>query len=230
MEQKKDAKELILSTLIEKTAIKMQAFENTNDCFNFIKDTLKDLAKEYNECLAERDNEPLLEYKDRGMYEVELKVAGDLIVFNMHTNIFDFDKSHNVWKTEYVQSDPTSAYCGVINIYNFLADSFKYSRMNDLGYLIARIFINKDKHYFLEGKRQLGFLYNDFENSVFSPEDVRKVVESALLFTLDFDLLVPEYDNVNMLTVAQMKENINNSKTQTAKRLGFKFNADNNNF
>ena len=100
--------------------------------------------------------------------------------------------------------------------------------MNDIGYLIARIFINKDKHYFVEGKRQLGFLYNDFVNSTINKEDISKILESAILFSLDFDLLVPEYENVNMISVLQMKENINQSKIQTAKRLGFKFNADTN--
>ena len=34
-----------------------------------------------------------------------------------------------------------------------------------MGYCIGRIFINKENHYFVEGKRQLGFLYNDFMNS-----------------------------------------------------------------
>ena len=52
----------------------------------------------------------------------------------------------------------------MINIYNFLADSFKYNRLNDVGYLVGRVFLNKDLHYFVEGKRQLGFLYNDFVN------------------------------------------------------------------
>ena len=42
-------------------------------------------------------------------------------------------------------------YCGVINMYNFLSDSFKYNRENDLGYLIGRMFINKE-NTFVEGK------------------------------------------------------------------------------
>lgn len=225
-----EPKELIIKTLIEKNILKKQAFENTKEFFNSLKEKLNKIAIEYNQELLDKNHQPLIEYKDRGIYEVELKIAGDLIIFNMHSNIFDFDKTHNVWKTEYVQNNPSASYCGVINIYNFLADSFKYSRMDDIGYLIARIFINKDNHYFIEGKRQLGFLYDDFENAVVEEGVIEKILESTMLFTLDFDLLVPNYDNVNMLSVAQMKENINNSKTQTAKRLGFKFNVDNNDY
>ena len=44
--------------------------------------------------------------------------------------------------------------------------------------------------------------------------------------TLEFDLLVPPYDTMKIVSVAQMKEKINKSKTVTGKRLGFKFYAD----
>ena len=66
----------------------------------------------------------------------------------MHTNTFSFDKSHQIWNSSYVKEDEYKAYCGVINVYNFLSDSFKYNRANDLGYMIGRLFINKEKHFF----------------------------------------------------------------------------------
>jgi len=34
----------------------------------------------------------------------------------------------------------------MISIYNFLSDSFKFNRVNDIGYLIARVFTNKENH------------------------------------------------------------------------------------
>lgn len=226
----KSPKDLIIETLIDKVSIKKMTFQNTSNAFNLLKDNLNVFVKEYNKELTDLDQEPSLEVKDKGNFEVELKIADDLIVFNMHTNIFEFDKSHSIWKSKYLQNDPNASYCGVINIYNFIADSFKYNRLEDIGYLIARIFINKDNHYFIEGKRQLGFLYNDFPNAVIKSNDIKKIIESAVLFTLDFDLLVPEYDNVNMITVAQVQNNINNIKFQTGKRLGFKFKADSNEY
>lgn len=224
----KNPKELIIETLLEKISVKKLAYENTSEAFNVLKEILQEFTAEYNASLIELEQDPVVEYRDRGIFEVELKISGDLIVFNMHTNIFEFDKSHSIWKSSYMQESPLASYCGVINVYNFIADSFKYNRLDDIGYLIARIFINKDNHYFVEGKRQLGFLYNDFANATMQKNDMKKILESAVLFTLDFDLLVPEYDNVNMITVAQVKANINNAKFQTAKRLGFQFQADSN--
>src|SRR5574340_1141800 len=57
-----------------------------------------------------------------------------------HTNVFEFDTRHLVWKTSYVKEKATRSFCRMINVYNFLPDSFKYNRANDLGYLVARIF------------------------------------------------------------------------------------------
>lgn len=228
MEDSKTAQELILETLIEKNAVKKETFGNTKDAFELFKKQMQLFVESFNKQLEQKGVDPLLEYKDRGDYEAEMTVGDDLLVFNMHTNVFEFDQAHTVWKTSYLEKDPYAAFCGTINIYNFLADSFKNNRHDDLGYLIARVFVNKDNHYFVEGKRQLGFLYNDFPNAIVAEQDVQNILESAVLFTMDFDLLVPEYDNVNVITVAQMRENINSSKTQTAKRLGFNFNADTN--
>ena len=59
-----------------------------------------------------------------------------------------------IWTTKYVQKDELNSYSGIINIYNFLTDSFKYDRIDDLGYLVGRLFINRHSHYFVEGKRQ----------------------------------------------------------------------------
>ncbi len=228
MKNKPTAKELILKTLQDKSNIKQQVYKNITEIFKILKDVLQELVKEYNKSLKV-DKRVILEYKDRGAFEAEIKVAGDLLIFNMHSNIFEFDRGHGIWKTSYVQDNVMSTYSGIINIYNFLSDSFKYNRLDDIGYLIARIFINKDNHYFVEGKRQLGFLYNNFEDSIIDKDAIKNIIESAILYSLDFDLFVPPYDNVKIVSVAQMKEKINKSKIQTGKRLGFKFYADDDN-
>jgi hypothetical protein len=35
---------------------------------------------------------------------------------------------------------------------------------------VARLFLNKDGHFFVQGKRQLGFLYNDLANNPIDPD------------------------------------------------------------
>lgn len=215
-----------LKVLTEKSFLKQNVYDVTLSSIKTIKEVLQEIAVEYNKVLQDVDHRLLLEYRDKGTFEAEIKVAGDLLIFNMHSNIFEFDRSHGVWKISYMKNNKLASYCGVINIYNFLADSFKYNRLDDLGYLIGRIFINSEKHFFVEGKRELGYLYNDFGKVQIDKAVIRKIIESGIQYTLGFDLLVPPYDTVKILTVSQMQEKMNKHRLQTGKRLGFKFQAD----
>ena len=110
---------------------------------------------------------------------------------------------------------------------NFLNDSFKYNRVNDVGYLIARIFLNNETHFFTEGKRQLGFLYNDFPNAVLNKDVLKDILHSAIIYALDFDLLTPPFENMKEVTVMEIMEATNSMNIKTGKRLGFRFQADN---
>ena len=97
---------------------------------------------------------------------------------------------------------------------------------NDLGYLVARIFVNVEDHFFVEGKRQLGFLYNDFANSVIDKAQLRNIMESAVLYCLDFDLFTPPFDEVKVISLGQVQESSAMLSLKTGKRLGFRFQAD----
>ena len=74
----------------------------------------------------------------------------------------------------------------------FLSDSFKYNRLNDAGYLIARVFINKEKHFFVEGDKQLGMLFNDFVNQEINSTEIDKIINESMIYALNFDLQVPD--------------------------------------
>ena len=132
-------------------------------------------------------------------------------------------KDHHIWNSSYAKADEYRTYCGVINIYNFLSDSFKYNRENDLGYLIGRMFINKEKHFFVEGKGRMSFLYNDFPNAVLDKQALKSILQEAILFAMDFELLTPPFSDVQVVTLHQIKEMSQNMKLKTAKRLGFRF-------
>lgn len=224
--KQQETRQLILDNLSEKSGMKQIVYDNTFATFNLIKEVLHEMATDYNNAFRGVDKRVKLEYHDRGKFEAEIRVAGDILIFSMHSNVFQFDRDHNIWKLSYVKDNKNASYCGIINIYNFLRDSFKYNRLDDLGYLIGRIFINRDYHYFVEGKRQMGFLYNNFGNATIDKEALVSIIQSSILYTLEFDLLVPPYDVVKIASVNQMNTKIENAKLQTGKRLGFKFNSD----
>ena len=225
--QKQNGQPLILQLLKEKSSLKQNVYHNNIKVFEQLKDVVKELTHGLKHEAEKIDKRLTIDYKDKGPYEIELRVAGDVLLFHMHTNVFEFDKSHHIWKTAYVREDETRSYCGMIYVYNFLADSFKYNRVSDVGYMIARIFINKEMHYFVEGKRQLGFLYNDFANKKIDTETLKNVVVSTVIYALSFDLFTPPFDEMQEIIVSQILEASENMRIKTGKRLGFRFQADN---
>ncbi|MEI6488284.1 MAG: hypothetical protein WCP52_04950 [Bacteroidota bacterium] len=228
--EKTSPRDLIVKTLREKSSLKQSVYATTLQAFNSMKAAAKQMATDLKKEAATIDKRLVIEYKDKGAFEFELRVAGDLLIFAMHTNIFDFDKSHQIWRTSYLKEDPFRSYCGIINIYNFLNDSFTYNRVNDSGYVIGRIFTNKENHYFVEGKRQLGFLYNDFVHDTLTPEAIVSVLESTILYCINFDLYTPHFDTIKEISVADMQTASEGMQIKTGKRLGFRFQADNDEF
>lgn len=221
-----DKKLAIIGTLKSKSVLKQKVYDNTLEWFGVVKDILKNYSREVNSNLSNVDQRIKMEYTDRSNFDAQMKVAGDILLFSMHSNIFQFDREHPAWKTAYIQKNRFNAYSGIINIYNFLADSFKYSRLDDLGYLIARIFINHENQYFVEGKRQMGMLFSNFGNEEISRASLQIIISTAIQYSLEFDLLVPPYDTVKIATVGQVEAKIQHSRIITGKRLGFQFNSD----
>ena len=182
----------ILDTIIRKSTLKQRIFDNTFSAFNELKETLLEMASELDDELdGKLDRRVRLEYRDRGKFEAQLQVANDILIFQMHTDIFEFAADHPIWQNPYVQGDRENSYCGLINIYNFLSDSFKFNRNADEGHdaLIA-------------------------------------ILEEAIWFALNFDLLMPPYEDNKRVTVDQFNTKMDNSKFVTGKRLGYDFEVE----
>ena len=217
----------ILETIVSKSTLKQKVFDNTFATFNDLKETLLEMASEMDDQLdGLLDRRVRLEYRDLGKFEAQIQVANDLLIFQMHTDVFEFEPNHVIWQNPYVQTDRDNSYCGVINIYNFLSDSFKFNRNADEGYLIGRIFINREKCYFVEGKQQTSMRPMQFGKAEIDSEALVRILESAIYYALHFDLLLPSYDDNKRVTVDQFNTKLDNSKFVTGKRLGYDFDVD----
>jgi len=223
----KEYRESLMEAYVIKSTVKQQVYNITAESFLILRKVLKQLETDYIKALKGKIPDSLLpQFIEKGYFDVEFKVGEDVLLFSMHSNVFEFDNKHPINKIKYVQDDPLRSYCGMIMIYNFLADSFRYNRINDLGYLIARVFVNKDKHFFVEGKRQDSEGMKDFAVDAISPGILREIVETAIEYSIQFDLLIPPYEQIKIATVDQMQEKISHSKMTTGKRLGFGFRTD----
>ena len=218
-----DSSEKIINKLTKKAAAKQEVYRVCKSFFDMLKEVVSELSEELSNDVSPIDQHVEIKYTDKGEFEIELKFSGDTLIFHMHTNTFSFDKSHQIWNSSYVKEDEYKAYCGVINVYNFLSDSFKYNRTNDLGYMIGRLFINKEKHFFTEGNGRMSFLYNNFQNDILDKPILKNIVRELMLHAMDFELVTPPFKDIQVVSLNQINQMSQNMKLKTAKKLGFKF-------
>lgn len=222
---KKEARIRIQELLESKAALKQDIFDDTKRQFECFR---KLIHQEVAQLRMKVQDERVRVYAvDKGDFEIQIFIGSDVLVYHMHTNVFKLPDENPHWKTEYIAEDKERGYFGIINIYNFLADSYLKNRMNDVGYLIGRIFVNKEEHFMVEGKGQLGFLFRDLQQSELTEAIVTNIIHVSFVYALEFDLFTPPYDVVAKVSVSQMIEMQNNDKLTTGKRLGFKFEAEN---
>ncbi|MCI5983179.1 MAG: hypothetical protein ACI35U_05820 [Marinilabiliaceae bacterium] len=213
----------IIAMVAPKAALRQQVEKETNFQFESLCELLEGMAAEYRELLPEN---VLVKFERDAKHVAMFTLDADVLVFAQHTDVFQFDRDHEAWQTNYVKSDKNRAFVGVVNVYNFLSDSFKYDRDEDVGYLVARLFVNAEGAFFVEGKRQRGVGVEHFGGQKLDVDNWRRFVETAIKYVAEFDLLVPPYDAVKLTDLAHLKQAILTSKTKTAKRMGFSFNSD----
>ncbi len=219
--------EQIANTLCTKSALKQDIFNNTVNQFQEMKKVAFELVEKIKEKVQTKEDRIIIDYNEKSEYEFHIILAGDILVFNLHSNVFRFDENHSIWKTPYLQEDESRGYTGIINVYNFLADSFKYNRVNDSGYLVGRVFVNSENHFIAEGKRTMGFLYTEFEKLIFNPEYMEDIIENLMIHILDFDLYAPLYEHVSEVSVFEVKTTGDSIQLKTGKRMGFQFSGNN---
>lgn len=220
-EELKKQRETILKLLAEKAVMKQNVYGNTIKVFEQIKGISKTITEDLAKEVRGVDSRVTLNFKEFNQQSFQLKVAGDMLQFDMHTNVFEFDKSHHIYKTSYVKENEMNSYCGIISVYNFLADSFKFNRINDLGFLIARIFVNREMKFFIETKTGLTYKYGSYSDATITDDNIKDILNELIIFAVSFDLFIPPYDVVKQVSVMEIQEKASSAILKTGKRLGY---------
>jgi hypothetical protein len=224
-EKEKQFRQQVARALKTKSVHKQDVFYNTTEWFGILKEVLAEVQDELCNDMEGCDARVVVKFTDKGNHEADFQIAGDLLIFHMHTNVFRFDDANPIWQMSYMENR-MNGFCGIINVYNFLTDSLKYHRENDAGYLIARIFINANNHFMVQGKNELSLRFGDFGRQVLTREILKDVVYAAFAFTLEFDLFVPPIQAVREVSVFEIQQLSDHLKLRTGKRMGFQFSAD----
>lgn len=217
-----DRLNLIAQGLSGKSSAKQAIFRATQVAFDVLRQASQELCLELTQKITTTlDPSVRIEYYPVNDMEFHIRFSGDLLVFVMHSNIVTFPDTFGPMKTAYVQDDFRRRFFGHIMAYNFMADSIKYQRMNDPGYLLGRLLVNIDSHYFLEGVQQLELPDHDMmSSSPISPEAMRLFVESAMIAAVNNDLIAPPMTEIQKITV---KQKLENQQVSRGSKVGFSF-------
>ena len=202
-----DKLDLIVAALKDKACLKQKIFRNTLEVFQHMKAIGKALANALDEQIQSIDKSVVVDFIDKGKFEFHLKFSGDLLMFTMHSNVQTFGEEHLISKSPYVIDNKDRSYFGSIMVYNFMADSIKYNRLNDPGYLVARMLLNVDGHFYIEGVRQLNFLFPDIAVNKISPELLKVFIESTMLTAIEQDLYAPSYQDIQAIPLGAKLQN-----------------------
>lgn len=203
MDFEKDALKQIMVQLKQKAGIKQLVYRNTVEVFKQLRQEGESVVSQLVEQIQAVDKSVKVEFEEKGDFEFRLKFGGDTLIVYMQSNVITFNDDFPQLQKPYVKEDPSRRYFGHITIYNFLSDSIKYNRLNDPGYLIARILINKDNHFFVEGSGQLDFLFQDLAQNLVTNDWLRLIIEKAMQEAMDKDLIGAKYPEIRSITLKQ---------------------------
>lgn len=216
----------ISELLVAKAGLKQDVYGKTVDAFAILSHNAETLTKELSAEVNQMDQRVRVLFSRKSEFEFQLHVGGDVLVFIMHTNVFQIDPEHDLWKKSYLKKAPEKSYCGLINVYNFLHDSLFYNRDSDVGYLMGRILVNCEGHYFLDNHTTAAAEECDFTQHALDDICVRQIINDLIGFVIGFDMYLPPYKEVLELSVDELNQATLMQKFKTAKRLGFKYNSE----
>ena len=214
----------LLDLLLHKSALKQDIADDCEKIFEMMKTAIKKEIDELQKSIT--DPRIRLSFHEKGKFEIHAYVGSDVLVFNLHNNVFKLSEHNPLWGTAFFNSDQNNGYFGIIHVFNFLAESFEQNRIDDRGYLISRMFVNKDRHFMIEGKGQLGSYFRDPQNMQLTEDVLKIVVQMSFAHALEFDLYIPPFEFLDEISVAQIQSIGESLKLQTGKRLGFRMRAD----
>jgi hypothetical protein len=215
----------ILEKLTTISVLKQKTYRNIIKVFKDLRTVADKMVDKLDSKMRNVDKNVDVELIDISEFEFHIKLSGDILVFMLQTNIVTLNEAHPVMQSPHVQEDRSRGYFGHIMIYNFLSDSVRFNRLDDPGYLIARLMVNHESNFFVEGVRQLNFLFTDISNNLITNDWLIMILEKSVLAAIDIDLIAPNYPDIRIVT---LKQKINNEHPMgRGEKIGFQMSADN---
>lgn len=225
MSQQDDALARIRQILENKSSAKQVTYKNLLTSFHTLAEESQRIVKNLQLEIKLKDEDVTVDFIEVNEHEFQVKLAGDLLIFVLHTNIVTFEENHPTMQQPYCKENDINRYFGQIMIYNFMSDSIRFNRINDPGYLVARLLINHENRFLVEGEGRLGFLFKQISTKPLESADLNSIVQHALTTAIENDLMAPPFPQVRFITLHQKMEKT--SELGAGQKIGFRMNYEN---
>lgn len=219
-----DPVKYIKHLLESKSTAKQTAYKHICRAFKALSFDANGVIAELKRRAQPGDKDVTVEFNVVNEHEFDVKLAGDMLIFVMNTNIVTLEESHEIMQEDYIKGNDVNRYFGQILVYNFMADSLKHNRIHDPGYLLARLMINHEDRFFIEGEKELEIFMKISENPV-SDDDLKRFVKIVLKMAIENDLVAPAFTEVKSITLNQKKNHT--LELGGAEKIGFRMSYEN---
>jgi hypothetical protein len=216
----KELHDSVLKLLHDKVTLKQDVLALTKKWFNVLNEVIATEVSSLK--LGLQDPRIRMDFVTKSEYETRVMIGSDALIFHLHTNIFTIPEENPLWKDTYVKKDFSRGYFGVIYVYNFSAQSILQNRIGDEGGLLARIYINKENHFVVEGVQQVALRFPKIAKNRLTKDVFVEMLHLLFLGAVSNDLIIPPYDAVSGINVDQLNELSENLGIRTNKTLGFR--------
>ena len=216
----KDLRDSVLNLLHDKVTLKQDVLAVTKKWYKELNEVISSEVAVLKGGL--KDPRIRMESTFKSEYESRVMIGSDSLIFHLHTNVFTIPEDNPLWKDAYIKKDFSRGYFGVIYVYNFSAQSILQNRIGDEGGLLARIYINKESHFVIEGVQQVALRFPKISKNILSKDVLVEMLHLLFMGAVSNDLIIPPYDAVSGINVDQLNELSENLGIRTNKTLGFR--------
>ncbi|ERM82527.1 hypothetical protein P872_05745 [Rhodonellum psychrophilum GCM71 = DSM 17998] len=208
----------IVSKIQSTSKLKQNLLVQVTDLFQLLEQSSLNLATKLTAACGPENQVPLKVEKIND-YEFVFQAGEDVLVFILQSNIVRLSEETYLSKSKYLKSDPSLNYFGQILIYNFLGETIKNERLDDPGYLLGRLMVNRENKFFLEGDRKMVYHFPELQDNPVTGQKMQDFVELLVSAALDNDLLAPAFGDIMIITYLQKLEHT--SGMGHPKKIGF---------
>ncbi|MDR2979982.1 MAG: hypothetical protein LBV02_06050, partial [Bacteroidales bacterium] len=88
----------LCNLLINKGTLKETVFDTTTETMMYFKEAAAEFENYFKKQFSKDHAEIEVIYQNKNQYEFQLKFAGDILLFMMHTDVFEFPREHEVMR------------------------------------------------------------------------------------------------------------------------------------